>query len=149
MPTYRSLVHQVSPVCNLITLVSISRHLLINFPAMAPNAEFMPLHNICEWLNALHVYTDEARNGKTRALEAHHYCSHVRKNLRQCLIYDSGRQDARLIGVEYMVPKQVYEKLDAEEQKLWHSHEFEVVSGMLAVQKLGDQLHDKWEELET
>ena len=73
----------------------------------------------------------------------------MRIDLRQCLIYDSGRQDARLIGVDYMVPKHVYEKLDAEEQKLWHSHEFEVASGMLAVQKPEDQIHDKWEELET
>ena len=40
-------------------------------------------------------------------------------DLRQCLIYDSGKTDARLIGVEYMVPKHVYNKLPAEEQKLW------------------------------
>lgn len=48
-----------------------------------------------------------------------------------------------------MVPKHVYEKLDAEEQKLWHSHEFEVESGMLAVVKPKDKLQDEWDELET
>ena len=41
--------------------------------------EFRPLSNICEFLNALHIYSDEARNGETRALEANHFCSHVRK----------------------------------------------------------------------
>lgn len=50
-----------------------------------------------------------------------------------------------------MVPRSVYEKLDPEEQKLWHSHEFEVQSGMLILP--APQSHkrheDKWENLET
>jgi Protein of unknown function (DUF1264) len=44
-------------------------------------------------------------------------------DVRQCLLYDSAAKNARLIGVEYMVSKEIYETLDAEEQKLWHSHE--------------------------
>lgn len=36
---------------------------------------------------------------------------------------DSAAKNVRLIGVEYMVTKEIYETLDAEEQKLWHSHE--------------------------
>ena len=72
-------------------------------------------------------------------------------DLRQCLIYDSGRQDARLIGIEYMVPKHIYETLDREEQKLWHSHEYEVQSGMLilAAQKPDSVTRDEWDALET
>ena len=97
--------------------------------------DFKPLGNICEFLNAVHIYAGEASQGVTRFVEANHYCAHVRKDLRQCLIYDSNKPDARLIGVEYMVPKHVYEKLDPEEQKLWHSHEFEVKSGMLVLPK--------------
>ena len=81
--------------------------------------EFKPLHNVCEFLNALHIYTDEARKGEVRLVEANHYCSHLREDLRQCLIYDSHQKDAKLIGVEYMVPKSVYETLDPEEQMLW------------------------------
>lgn len=50
-----------------------------------------------------------------------------------------------------MVPEHVYEKLDAEEQKLWHSHEFEVKSGMLILPAPQSHLRheDKWENLET
>ena len=96
------------------------------------------MHNIGEFLTAIHIYAEDARQGKTRYVEATHYCSHVRKgaqhywtstetpadsavavDLRQCLIYDSGKKDARLIGIEYMVPKHVYDRLPAEEQKLW------------------------------
>lgn len=50
-----------------------------------------------------------------------------------------------------MIPKHVYETLDKEEQKLWHSHEFEVQSGMLILPT--PETHrgheDKWEKLET
>jgi hypothetical protein len=41
--------------------------------------ELKPLHNVCEFLNAVHIYADEARQGKVRHVEAHHFCSHVSK----------------------------------------------------------------------
>ncbi|KAG0649359.1 Oil body-associated 1B [Hyphodiscus hymeniophilus] len=109
--------------------------------------DFKPLHNVCEFLNALHVYTEDASSGITRFVEANHFCSHVRQNLRQCLIYDSNAKDARLIGVEYMVPKQVYITLDPDEQKL-HSHEFEVKSGMLICPKSDGWEVEEWEKAE-
>ncbi|KAK5056673.1 hypothetical protein LTR84_012205 [Exophiala bonariae] len=113
--------------------------------------ELKPLHGICEYLHALHIYTEEARRGEVRTVSAHHFCSHVSKDLRQCLIYDSCRPDARLIGVEYMIPKSRYEKLDQEEQKLWHSHEFEVKSGMLVLPYPASHSHNKdaWDRIET
>jgi len=113
--------------------------------------ELKPLHNVCEYLNALHIYADEARQGICRSVEAYHFCSHVSKDLRQCLIYDSCSPNARLIGIEYMVPKHVYETLDPEEQKLWHSHEFEVKSGMLILPTPTTHRghEDEWEMLET
>ena len=43
-----------------------------------PAAEFKPLHSICEYLNALHIYTDEARRGIARHVEANHFCAQVR-----------------------------------------------------------------------
>lgn len=113
--------------------------------------ELKPLHNVCEYLNALHIYADEARQGIVRSVESHHFCSHVRKDLRQCLIYDSCTPGARLIGIEYMIPKEKYLQLPEDEQKLWHSHEFEVQSGMLVLPT--PETHrgraDKWEKLET
>lgn len=44
-----------------------------------------------------------------------------------------------------MVPKDVYETFDPEEQKLWHSHEFEVKSGMLILPKPEGYTHEQWE----
>ena len=72
-------------------------------------------------------------------------------DLRQCLIYDSCKPGARLIGVEFMIPKETYETLAIEEQKFWHSHEFEVKSGMLVLPypTTHKGREDKWDKLET
>ena len=61
--------------------------------------EFKPINQICAHLNALHVYASDP----TRCVEANHYCSHVSKDLRQCLLYDSPEKGAKLLGVEYMI----------------------------------------------
>lgn len=114
-----------------------------------PNPEFKPLHNICEFLHALHIYADSAKQNVTRYVEATHYCAHVRNGLRQCLIYDSPEKDARLIGVEYMIPKHVYLTLPDDEKKLWHSHDFEVKSGMLVLPKPQGADPEEWEKAET
>lgn len=47
-----------------------------------------------------------------------------------------------------MVPAHVYLSLPAPEQKLWHSHEFEVKSGMLVLPKPSGIGGDEWEEME-
>ncbi|KAI7161258.1 hypothetical protein KC349_g2906 [Hortaea werneckii] len=99
------------------------------------NPEFKSSRSTHEFLTAVHISTGEAEEDKTRYVEATHYCAHVRKDLRQCLIYDSHDEDARLIGVEHMVPKHVYDSFPPEEQKLWHSHDIEVKSDMLILPK--------------
>ena len=74
-----------------------------------------------------HFYGDDM----TRQVEAHHFCSHQNEDMRQCLIYDSPGADARLIGVEYIVSEQLFLSLPDDEKPLWHSHEYEVKSGVL------------------
>jgi hypothetical protein len=88
---------------------------------------FAPPKRICAHLNAFHAYAHDP----TRVSEANHYCAHLNDEVRQCLLYDSPAPNARLIGVEYMVSSRIYETLDPEERKLWHSHVYEVKSGML------------------
>ncbi|KAF8966767.1 hypothetical protein BDZ97DRAFT_1917286 [Flammula alnicola] len=93
--------------------------------------DFSPIKNVCAVLNAFHVYADD----RSKVVEASHYCSHLNEDFRQCLIYDSNAKNARLIGVEYMISPKVYETLEPEERLLWHSHVFEVKSGMLIMPK--------------
>ena len=66
-----------------------------------------------------------------RQIIAQHYCSHLSDEVLQCVLYDSEKKDARLIGVEYIVSARIFESLPADEKKLWHSHNYEVKSGVL------------------
>jgi len=70
-------------------------------------------------------------------------------DIRQCLIYDTALPNARLIGVEYMISAAVYKTLDAEERRLWHSHVFEVKSGMLIMPGPNGLPTGIWEAAET
>jgi len=93
--------------------------------------DFRPLKHICAHLNAFHAYADEP----SRCIETNHYCGHLNEDVWQCVLYDSPDPNARLIGVEYMITARLFETLPSEERKLWHSHVFEVKSGMLIMPK--------------
>ena len=78
----------------------------------------------------------------------------LRVDFRQCLIYDSNSTSARLIGVEYMIPRARYlTPPPPAEQTLWHSHVFEAKSGMLVLPYPSthndSRGRDKWDKLET
>ena len=104
------------------------------------------MKRICAHLNAFHVYASDP----PVCVESNHYCSHVNDEVRQCLIYDAPTPNARLIGVEYMVSPRIYKSLDEEERKLWHSHIYEVKSGMLVMPKGTNLMPERlWEAAET
>lgn len=66
----------------------------------------------------------------TRQIETHHYITRLNQDFLQCAVYDSDNSDAHLIGIEYIVSDRIFEALPPEEQKLWHSHAYEIKSGM-------------------
>nr|GMD65876.1 oil body-associated protein 1A-like [Ipomoea batatas] len=88
---------------------------------------FGPVNKIHQHLCAFHFYGHDM----TRQVEAHHFCGHQNEEFRQCLIYDSPGADARLIGLEYIITEALFLTLPDSEKKLWHSHEYEVKSGVL------------------
>jgi hypothetical protein len=86
-----------------------------------------PLRELDAYLNGFHFY-----NGSPQAqMEAHHYCGHVNEDLIQCVIFDGNGESAKIMGVEYIVSRVLFEKLPQEEKHLWHSHVHEVRSGQL------------------
>lgn len=107
---------------------------------------FEPTKQLCAHLNAFHTYASDPGGA---AVEANHYCAHVNEDVRQCILYDSPGPNARLIGIEYMIKPHLYEGLDAEERKLWHSHVFEVKSGMLVMPNPAGVPDALWEPAET
>jgi hypothetical protein len=117
---------------------------VLEFAAGATQS-FAPVSSICAHLNAFHVYADDP----TRCVETNHYCAHLTEDVRQCLLYDSPDPGARLIGVEYMITPKLYNTLDAVERKLWHSHVFEVKSGMLFMPQPNTVPQAVWDKAET
>ncbi|HYI76676.1 MAG TPA: OBAP family protein [Chryseolinea sp.] len=86
-----------------------------------------PLKKINTYLNGFHFY-----NGNINAqMEAHHYVSQLNDDVHQAIIYDSNDEDAKIMGVEYIISDKLFKTLDEEEKKLWHSHHYEVKSGTL------------------
>ncbi|GMH05194.1 hypothetical protein Nepgr_007034 [Nepenthes gracilis] len=66
----------------------------------------------------------------SRHIQTHHFLSRLNQDFLQCPVYDSDSSDARLIGIEYIISEWIFEALPAEEQKLWHSHAYEIESGL-------------------
>lgn len=86
-----------------------------------------PLAALNAYLDGFHFY-----NGNMQAqMEAHHYCGHINEDVIQCVIFDGNDEDAKLMGVEYIVTGKLFAGLPLEEKHLWHSHVHEVRSGSL------------------
>ncbi|VDB84576.1 unnamed protein product [Peniophora sp. CBMAI 1063] len=101
--------------------------------AGAAMMSFQPVNAIHQHLCAFHAYSHD----RTRHVEAHHFCKHQSADFHQCVIYDSDKPDARLVGIEYIVSEKIFVGLPQEEKRYWHSHKYEVESGMLQLQLKG------------
>lgn len=86
-----------------------------------------PVEAMSTYLNGFHMYADELG----RQVEATHFCIHLRHDLHQCVIFDRNAPDARLIGIEYITTEERFRRLPDDEKRLWHSHHYEVKSGVL------------------
>jgi hypothetical protein len=86
-----------------------------------------PLAALNAYLDGFHFY-----NGNMQGqMEAHHYCGHLDEDVIQCVVFDGNDEDAKLMGVEYIVTEKLFAGLPVEEKHLWHSHVHEVRSGSL------------------
>ena len=99
---------------------------------------YAPISQIHLCVCGVHHYAGEI----DRQVEAHHFCSHINEDVHQCVIYDSSQPNARLIGVEYIVSEKIFQSLPEEEKKLWHSHQYEVKSGLLVAPGIPESAED-------
>ena len=86
-----------------------------------------PLKKINVYLDGFHFYNGNM-NGQ---MEAHHYVSQLNEDVHQAIIYDGNDENAKIMGIEYIVSERLFKSLPEEEKKLWHSHRHEVKSGTL------------------
>ena len=66
-----------------------------------------PIEAMSTYLNGFHMYADDMG----RQVEATHFCIHLRHDLHQCVIFDSNKPDARLIGIEYIISEERFKGL--------------------------------------
>ena len=104
-------------------------------PGTTPLAATGPLGSIHAHLRGFHFYSGDMK----RAVRVEHYCSHAATGVMQCVVYDSDRPDARLIGIEYIISEARFNQLSAAEKQLWHSHRYEVMSGLLTATGLSPE----------
>jgi hypothetical protein len=100
--------------------------------------EAMHLH-----LCAFHVAKDDPKF----QLVAHHFCMDLGEEypgVFQCIVCESNKVGARILGVEYIVPDEIYQKLPKDEKEFWHSHDYEVTSGQLVAPKLSEEDENKF-----
>eukprot|EP00456_Euglypha_rotunda_P044950 TRINITY_DN35544_c0_g2_i3.p1 TRINITY_DN35544_c0_g2~~TRINITY_DN35544_c0_g2_i3.p1 ORF type:complete len:196 (+),score=10.76 TRINITY_DN35544_c0_g2_i3:98-685(+) len=95
-----------------------------------------PIRAIHQELCGIHRYDREPG----RQVIAYHFCAHISEDMHQCVIYDSNRSDAKLIGIEYIITRKLFEQLPEEEKKYWHSHVHEVKSGVLVAPGIPEPL---------
>lgn len=73
-------------------------------------------------------------------LVTQHYCAaHTDSecDVFQCVLFDGTGKNAKLLGVEYLIPDAAYRKLPDEEKKYWHAHTYEVLGGGLIAPGMG------------
>lgn len=103
-----------------------------------------PLEAINVYMDGFHAYNGDIR----KQAEAHHYCSMVNEDVKQCVIYNGNGKNALLMGVEYIVSEKIFKTLPEDEKKLWHSHAYEVKSGQLIAPGIPEVAeHELMEEL--
>ncbi|XP_052140875.1 oil body-associated protein 2A-like [Oryza glaberrima] len=85
-----------------------------------------PVKHIKQHVCTFALYAHDPR----RQVETHHFVSRLNQDVLQCAVYDADDKHARLIGVEYIVSRKIFDSLPAEEQRLWHSHAHEIKAGL-------------------
>jgi len=100
---------------------------------------FKPLSSLDTHVASVKCYSKD----NTRQMPVHEYLGHLNDDVMQAVITDSDRKDAKIIGVEYIITQKVFDKLPAEEQKLWVYKGGEVTSGTMVAPRMPGPMEHK------
>lgn len=73
----------------------------------------------------LHIDAEKHFPGDIKKV-AHHYCKQVSGGMFECQLYESDENDARLVGVEVVIPTETWKTFSSSERKMWHYHKEEI-----------------------
>ena len=89
--------------------------------------DLTPVKKIAVYLVGFHPMKDNP----SVQVEAHHYCNQVNEDFAQCALFDGNTETANMNGLEYIISERLFEGLPQDEQKYWHPHNYEILSGQL------------------
>jgi hypothetical protein len=95
-----------------------------------------PLNKMNLYLDGFHFYSGYMEG----QMEAHHYVTQLNEDVFQAIIFDGNDDDAKIMGIEYIITERLFKQLPQEEKTLWHSHHYEVKSGTLIAPGIPDQV---------
>ncbi|CAI9783783.1 unnamed protein product [Fraxinus pennsylvanica] len=104
--------------------MSMEQHMLDKGAQMLQS--LMPIKHMNQHVCTFALYSHDM----TRQIETHHYVTRVNQDFLQCAVYDTDDSTGHLIGVEYIVSDRIFETLPPDEQKLWHTHAYEIKSSL-------------------
>ncbi|KAA6434097.1 DUF1264 domain-containing protein [Dyadobacter flavalbus] len=103
-----------------------------------------PLKKLNTYLDGFHFYNGDMKG----QMEAHHYVTQLNEDVHQAIIFDGNDENAKIMGIEYIVSAKLFAQLPPEEKKLWHSHVYEVKSGELIAPGIPEEAeHELMEKL--
>ncbi|KAI3676779.1 hypothetical protein L1987_86392 [Smallanthus sonchifolius] len=97
---------------------------------------FKPINQMSQHACTFALYSHDM----TRQIETHHFITRVNQDFLQSVVYDTDDTTGRLIGIEYIISDAIFETLPPEEQKLWHSHAYEIKSGLWVHPRMPDMI---------
>jgi hypothetical protein len=85
-----------------------------------------------------------AKSDSKFQLIVQHYCAaHTGESeddqLFQCILFETAKTNAKLLGIEYIISDKKYRALPEAEKKFWHSHTYEVLAGGLIAPGMSSQ----------
>lgn len=95
-----------------------------------------PLNKMNIYLDGFHFYSGYMEG----QMEAHHYVTQLNEDVFQAIIFDGNDDDAKIMGIEYIITERLFKQLPEEEKTLWHSHHYEVKSGTLIAPGIPDKV---------
>lgn len=107
-----------------------------------PPASQLPPSRLNLWLDGIHL-----RDGHPgEQADIHHFCAAPKTGPIQCTLWNGFGEDAKLVGVEYIVDAKTFATLPQAEKRLWHSHVYEATSGALVLPGMSEEEETKFLE---
>eukprot|EP01027_Heterolobosea_sp_BB2_P015551 GEZU01022247.1.p1 GENE.GEZU01022247.1~~GEZU01022247.1.p1 ORF type:complete len:227 (+),score=35.36 GEZU01022247.1:338-1018(+) len=104
---------------------------------------FGPINKFRTHLCGFHFYNyRDPSDPRVPQLEVQHYCSELNNEIMQCILFDGNTEAAKVIGVEYIITKRLFDALPESEQKMWHSLAYEVKRGLLVAPNVPQPLQN-------